>query len=168
MAKFEIAYLKLQKWEGKQVDDPVDPGGRTNAGITQRSWDAWVKENATATPKDVFNLTEGEIKVFYLFSYWKPIRGLDIESQAVANFLFSMAVLQGKRAAVRRMQRVLGVKADGVIGPKTIAAINAFDPVALVRRFADANREFFQTIISRKPALQKFAQGWENRVRDHV
>lgn len=166
MAKFEIAYLKLRKWEGGQVDDPIDPGGRTNAGITQKSWNAWAKENSTVSAKDVFHLTEEEIKAFYLCEYWLPIFGRHIESQPVADFLFSMAVLQGKKAAVRRMQRILGVVADGVMGSKTLAAINAFDSLALVRRYADANREFFASIISRKPSQARFARGWENRIKD--
>ena len=163
MADFEIAYKKLQVWEGGKVDHPKDPGGRTNAGITQRSYDAWTKV-WNKPQKDVWTATPEEIKAFFLTEYWIPCRGKLIASQPLADFLFSMAVLQGKRAAVRRLQILLGVPTDGLMGAKTLAAINSASS-ALLPCYAQACLDFFRKLVERRPDSAVFLRGWESRVR---
>lgn len=160
MASFDIAYPKLRRDEGGKVDLPVDH--RTNAGVTQESYDTFCKMwNKPA--KDVFDMTEDEIMAFYITEYWIPLRGKMIGSQGLADLLFSMAVLQGRKTAVRRLQGLLGVATDGIMGAGTLAAIEAADAKTLIRSYADANRAFYK-LLGEKPRYAAYLAGWLNRV----
>jgi lysozyme family protein len=165
MAEFKIAVNKLLASEGGKVNDPDDPGGKTNFGITQKSLDAfhfqWV---SSALPKDVFNLTREQASDFYFYEYWSPCRGTLLASQPLANLLLSMAVLQGKKTAVRRLQNLLGVAPDGIMGSKTLQAIESADIKSLLPAYAEANKDFFRKLVEKRPASQKFLAGWINRV----
>lgn len=169
MADFTSAVEKLLIWEGGKVNDPADPGGKTNMGITQKSLDAfhfqWV---SSALPKDVFALTRAQASDFYFYEYWFPCRGKLINSQPLADLLLSMAVLQGKKPAVRRLQGLLGLSADGFMGLQTLAALNAANPKALLLTYAEVNRMFFRKLADSRPTSQKFLQGWLNRVQAYV
>lgn len=97
--------------EGGLVDDPRDPGGLTNFGISQRAY-----------PKvDIRGLTKLKAAEIYHADYWLPIRGDELP-EAVAIVLFDMAVNMGKDRAVRLLQRALNIPQDGMLGPRTIAA----------------------------------------------
>ena len=56
--------------------------------------------------------------------------------------------------------------ADGVIGPRTMAAINGANAKDLVAKFSDARADFYQGIVARKPDQARFIKGWLNRVED--
>lgn len=167
MADFEKAFAKLRYWEGGKVSDSQDPGGRTNAGITQRTYDAWVK-GWNKPDKDVWDLGEDEIKAFYLTEFWLPCRGKLIASQPLASLLFSMAVLQGKKPAVRRLQKILGVPQDGIMGTQSLTAIEKASAIALLKVYGQANIDFFRRLVESRPASEKFLNGWEARVRDYL
>lgn len=169
MADSTIAINKLLKWEGGKVDDPVDPGGKTNFGITQKSLDAYLGTFLHSTlPADVFALTREQAIQFYLIEYWAPLRGSQIAHQPLADLLLSMAVLQGRRTAVRRLQALLGLPRDGSVGLATLVAIAKADSALLLKRYADACESFFLVLIERRPALAKFQRGWFARVEDYA
>lgn len=169
MAVFDSALFKLLKWEGGHVNDPQDPGGPTNYGVTQRAWDSMLKKwPNNAMPQSVKDMSEGNAALFYLFEYWSPMGLKAIASQAVADALFSFAVNQGAVTAVGRLQGILGVKIDGHCGPVTIAAINAADPVKLTNDFCLETDKFYRGLAASRPSMGKFLQGWLNRVGDYA
>ena len=169
MAKFEPALAKLLRWEGGYVNDPQDPGGETNFGITQRSLDSFLKTwPDSAYPKSVKDLTRDQAASWYSWNYWAPMKLSSITSQEVASALFSFAVNQGAIHAVGRLQALLGVKADGHCGPVTIAAINAADPVKLTNDFCHETLKFYRGLAAARPSMGKFLAGWENRVGSYI
>lgn len=128
MATFEAAIDYVLANEGGLVNDPADPGGLTNFGISQRTYPG----------VDIRNLTRDEAAAIYKRDYW---RYDDIADQRVATKLFDAHVNMGPVQAIRLLQLSLGtieagpVVADGIIGSYTIEAINAADPGRLIDEF---------------------------------
>lgn len=65
---------------------------------------------------------------------------------------------------VKIPQRILGVTVDGIVGPKTLAAVNARDPEELFNAIKQERREFIDRICVARPANRKFRRGWLNRL----
>jgi lysozyme family protein len=167
MAKFDLSIPKLLKWEGGYVNDPLDPGGETNFGITQKAWAVDRLKWIVAPPESVKDLTKKDAEMFYLFSYWTPLSLRLINSQEVADALFSFAVNQGAGRAVKRMQLILGVTQDGKMGKDAIAAINARDGKELCNQYCQLTAIYFNSLVIKRPRLAKFSRGWNNRVDDY-
>lgn len=123
MDNFDAAVNHVFSEEGGLVDHPLDPGGRTNFGITQRVLDATLVLNWSLPrlPKVVDSLTLNQARDIYRHHYWTPIRGSDLP-RGLGLFLLDTAVNHGCARAVKFLQLALGVTADGWIGARTIAA----------------------------------------------
>lgn len=109
--RFLRAVELVLQHEGGLVDDPRDPGGLTNFGISQRAY----------PDVDIRGLTKMKAAEIYHRDYWLPIRGDELP-EPVAIVLFDMAVNMGVDRAVRLLQRSLRLPQDGLLGPRTIAA----------------------------------------------
>ena len=150
---FDQAFDRLISNEGGYVNDPADPGGETNWGISKRSY----------PHVDIANLTREGAKAIYLRDYWQ--RGqMDQYDPAIAFQVFDMAVNSGIETAVRILQRAAGVAEDGDIGPVTLAAINAKSTTDMLMLFI-AYRLKFWTTLSTWP---RFGRGWANRAADDL
>lgn len=99
-------------WEGGYTNDPNDPGGETNFGISKRSY----------PNEDIKNMTRGHAMQIYFSDFWTPIHG-DSMPEFLAMNVFDEAVNTGVGEAIHLMQKVLGVISDGKIGPQTLAAM---------------------------------------------
>lgn len=167
MAKFEIAIPHTLVWEGGYINHPADPGGETNRGITDRldgKVDGQVDINGDGIGDvDIKNLTESQAKEVYRRRFWDKMQGDKIESQHIANILFDGYVNCGVNG-IKLMQRLLNLKDDGVVGPKTLAAINGADEVTLYENYKDARIDYYLDLAERKPALKVFLKGWLNRI----
>jgi len=125
MANFEEAVKIVLQNEGGFIDNPADPGGATNFGISQRAYPS----------RDIEHMTKMEAIAIYEADYWKFG---EITSQRVATKVFDLAVNMGEYVAVRLLQVSVGVIeagpliADGKLGPQTIAATNAADEEKLM------------------------------------
>jgi lysozyme family protein len=143
--------------EGGWSDDPRDRGGCTNLGVTLPTLSAWRRRECT--PDDLRKLTTDEACALYSARYWGAVQGdklppgLDL---AVAD----MAVNSGVRQAAKTLQRVLGAKSDGHVGPVTLEAARRPGLPALVKAFGEARLAFLQ----RLPAWPTWGKGWTNRV----
>lgn len=113
MTAFERALELVLRHEGGYVNDPHDPGGETKYGISKRAY----------PNEDIRNMTQDRAAQIYRADYWTPIRGNDLP-ESVAPMVFSMAVNMGVRVAIKHLQYCLGVQSDGIIGPKTLAALD--------------------------------------------
>jgi lysozyme family protein len=116
---------------------------------------------------DVWDLSDDMIKSFYLLQNWLPIKGKFIGDQRLADFLFSMSVLEGVSAAVKRLQGILQVTADGIMGTKTLEAIESEDEDSLIRRYGAANLAFYKAIVKHDPTQQRFLAGWTARLNHY-
>ena len=164
MAKFEDAIGIILKHEGGFADHPADPGGATNRGITFRLFKKYaVSLGLNPTLEDLKNLTEPQAKEIYFQEFWQRMRGSDFESQQLANIAFDGFVNMGSRA-LKLLQKEIGVKADGMIGPISLSILNNSNETIVFEGFKDARIDFYKRLVVRKPPLEVFLNGWMNRI----
>jgi lysozyme family protein len=145
--------------EGGYVNDPRDPGGRTNLGVTQRAWEAYW--NRSSSEEEMRKLTPNIVKPFYKSMYWDKIRGDQLPS-GVDYAAYDLAVNSGVGRASKYLQEIAGVVADGVIGPKSLEAIKACNSKELVDSLCDMRLDF----LKRLPTFATFGKGWSRRVAE--
>ena len=142
--------------EGGFVNHKLDPGGITNLGVTKKVWEEWIGH--PATEKDMRELTPAIVAPMYEMRYWRPSyceklpRGLDL-------LVFSMAVNAGAGRSVKLLQDAIGVVADGVIGPNTMAKINEANVETLIDKFSEARTAYYKGL----KLFPVFGKGWLNR-----
>lgn len=167
MANFDKAVKKVLPWEGGYVFHPADPGGETNRGITDKLdgvVDSMVDVDGDGEGDvPIKLLSEKEAKQVYNRKFWKAMKGEKIKSQNVANILFDGFVNMGP-SAIKVLQRRLGIKDDGIVGPVTIAAINAAPARALFYDYKHDRIKYYEILADRKPSMKVFLDGWLNRI----
>lgn len=104
-----------------------------------------------------------EVKMFYKKNFWDRMRLDEITDQHKANEMFVFGVNAGCGRSVRLAQLVVGTVADGLIGPKTIEAINAYDTDEFDREFDSEEIKYYEAIVSNNPEKKIFLNGWKNR-----
>ena len=142
------------------MNDPNDSGGATNKGVTLATYRKYKVESASVD--DLKVITDEDWTTIFKTMYWDKCRADEIASQAVANLLVDWYWMSGP-TAVRRVQRLVGVQTDGIIGPKSIAAIN-IKGEGLAQDIYDDRRCFYEEIVARRPSQRKFLRGWLNRL----
>ena len=157
----------ILKWEGGFVDDPSDLGGATNKGVTISTWkQVGYDKNGDGDidVQDLKLLTEQDVKERVLKPhYWNRWRADEIKNQAIANILVDWVWASGAYG-IKIPQQILGVTIDGIVGPKTIAAVNAYDPKTLFDKIMIERIAFIDRICTSRPANKKFKKGWLNRL----
>lgn len=148
--------------EGGFVDDALDKGGPTNRGVTAATLGAYRNLGRAATRDEVKALTEDEARAIYRARYITG-PGLDALPEWLLPLVVDDAVLSGPRTAITTLQQVIGVVADGEIGPKTVRAIAAKDPTALCRDLVTARVLRFARIVETNPSQLLFLRGWLSR-----
>ncbi|CAB4153221.1 zliS Lysozyme family protein [uncultured Caudovirales phage] len=133
--------------EGLISDNPHDPGGLTKFGISKRAF----------PDLDIANLTREQAMQIYHSEYWMRV-GADRFQPPIAIALFDTAVNMGTETAIRILQRTLGVKSDGILGNKTIAA-SISQQKDLVARFTAERCIAYQGIRN----FDQFGRGWLKR-----
>ncbi len=148
---FTLAVGFVLRHEGGYVNDPADPGGETNMGISRR---AYPDLPIALLPRD-------EVIALYRRDYWLPMRCDALPGQ-VAFLAFDAAVNQGVAGAVRMLQQDLGVEVDGVIGPLTLHAASAHNHDELALRYAARRAVRYATTAN----FERFGPGWMCRLMD--
>jgi len=148
---FDKAFEIIIGHEGGYVNDARDPGGETKYGISKRAYPA----------VDIYNLTLDHAKLIYKRDYWDAV---DAESiPGVARLMvFDCAVNCGLTAAKKILQRAVGAKDDGVIGPKTRAAISATPDIE--QRFAGFWLQYYTDLKN----FDVYGKGWVRRVANDL
>ena len=137
--------------EGGYVNDPADSGGETHFGISKRSY----------PDLDIKSLTIDQAEAIYYDDYWKPCR-CDEMPAALACLVFDTAVNMGATPAKRLLQMTLGVTADGVIGPKTLAACFRQPLSAAIPDFLSYRARRYLRIVT-ESGESRFYRGWLKR-----
>lgn len=155
----------ILQWEGGFVNDPDDLGGATNKGITIDTFTEYKKRKGQKAPTvtDLKNISDAEWRDVFKSLYWDRWRADEIKSQAVANILVDWVWASGSHG-IKRPQRLLGVKADGIVGKQTIAALNAMDAATLFKMIKDDRAKFIDEICKARPKNEKYRKGWMNRI----
>lgn len=161
-SNFKKALPKFLAHEGGFVNHPSDPGGATNMGVTIANYRRYVKRGGTVA--DLKNITREEVGKVFKKHYWDKVRGDDLPSgvdYCVADF----AINSGPSRAAKYLQWAVGVTQDGVIGPKTLAAVNKADPRKVIDFVCDQRLAFMKRIKGGK-LWDVFGTGWSRRVAD--
>ena len=156
----------LLKLEGGYVDHVSDRGGATNMGVTQRVYDQWRLKRGLLT-QPVIEMTRAEAELIYWEEYWVPARCEEIPAE-VRGIHFDLAVNSGVVRAIKTLQACLGVKADGVIGPKTLAALLASPGPLLKAVYVNQRLKWYASIVNRDRSQRVFLLGWVNRLVEFV
>lgn len=119
---FDAAFNLLMRAEGGYCHRPSDPGGCTNHGVTQRAWEAYVGHRVNEHAMK--SLTRDEIRLFYQKLFWDEVSCGELPA-GIGYAIFDFAVNSGPGIAIRCLQTVIGMRADGKMGPDTIAASHA-------------------------------------------
>ena len=155
----QALYWVLQHEQG-YVNHPKDPGGATNRGITQRTYDAFRRDRGEAT-RDVHGIEEGEVRQIYREQYADAV-WFDRLPSGLDYALFDFAVNSGPARAVKALQGIVGVRADGIMGNRTLAAAKARDSGQLITLLCDARQRFVRSLRTYKT----FGRGWERRIAE--
>jgi len=142
--------------EGGFVDNPADPGGATNMGVTLATLSAWLGRPASVA--EVQALSQADAGLIYHAHYWDAVDGDNLPA-GVDLMLFDFGVNAGPGTAARMLQQQLGVAVDGHIGPQTIAAAGSGSRPWLITSLADAQMAFYQAL----PQFGTFGAGWSAR-----
>lgn len=155
----------ILQWEGGFVNDPDDLGGATNKGITIGTFAEYKKRKGQKAPTvaDLKNISDAEWHDVFKSLYWDRWKADEIKSQSVANILVDWVWASGSHG-IKRPQRLLGVKADGIVGKQTIAAVNAMDAATLFKMIKDDRAKFIDEICKARPKNEKYRKGWMNRI----
>ncbi len=156
---FERSFSLLLKHEGGFVNNPRDPGGMTNLGVTKSVYERWVGRSVTEA--EMRALTPDDVAPIYRAEYWDRVRGNDMPI-GVDYAVFDFAVNSGVRRAARTLQQVVGVHDDGTIGPFTIGAAKSIDALELIEDLCNARLRFLRSLGH----WDTFGRGWTNRVNE--
>jgi lysozyme family protein len=156
---YRDAMLIELKFEGGKDDDPVDPGGRTNQGVIQREFSAWLRKNGKPN-RDVFTMTPDERDAIYWENYGAKIMFNDLPP-GLDLVILDGAINSGVSQSIKWVQRALGVTASGVMGNITMQAIyNYPDDDDLVAKILERRMAFLKSLKT----FYHFGGGWTSRV----
>ena len=167
MASIDLYLPKVLRFEGGFVNDPTDRGGATNKGVTIATWRSVGYDKDGDGDVDVADLrllTTTDVRDRVLRPhYWNRWRADQIQNQSVAESLVEWVWGSGKWGVIIP-QRILGVTADGKVGPATIAAVNAHVPATLHAKLVTAKVEFLDALVKAHPEQARFLKGWLSRI----
>ena len=144
-----VGFVLKDQIEGGYVNDPRDPGGETNFGISKRSY----------PHVNIRDLTREDAVAIYKRDYWDACKCEELPPE-IAVAVFDCAVNQGAGIAIRLLQKALRVTSDGIIGPKTMAAARKADAMELVLDFLSWRLRRYANTAN----AITYMRGWSKRV----
>lgn len=145
---FKDAVSIILSHEGGYIRHKDDPGGETNFGISKKAY----------PDLDIKSLTKEKAEEIYYKDYWKPLK-CDLLPFGAALVLFDFGVNAGKSTAIKALQRAVLAKADGVIGPMTLAAVSAHHKNVVIEKLTEERILYYVGL----PGFKTFGKGWVRR-----
>jgi len=160
----------ILKWEGGFINDPLDAGGATNMGVTLKTWQntGYDKNNDGVIDEEDLKLIFRQDLVESVLRphYWDRWQADKIRNQSIAHILVDWLWMSGM-VGIKIPQRILNVKADGIVGEATLAAINNHpSQQALFEQIKLARKKYIEKICRERPANKCFKKGWLKRLED--
>jgi lysozyme family protein len=152
-SEFDSAFEALIGHEGGHVDHPDDPGGETKYGISKRSY----------PEVNIAGLTLDDAKAIYRRDYWDRVRADELPSE-LRFLLFDAAVNAGVAQSIKWLQRAVGARDDGVIGPITLAAIADSNPHQISSNFLGQRLKHMTDLRH----WDQFGRGWARRIASNL
>lgn len=159
--------------EGGYVNHPKDPGGATNKGVIQRTYDGYRRLNGLPL-RSVRHITDEEVREIYRKNYWNA-SGCNIMPAGVDYAVFDYAVNSGPGRSIKDLQRAVNdfyklcptineqIAVDSQVGPATLAAVErcaAIDEVKFIELFCNKRMAFLRSLKT----YSTFGRGWQRRV----
>jgi lysozyme family protein len=171
MSEFAVALPIILAHEGGLVDNPADPGGVTDFGISLRFLQEHgldLNGDGDVDGDDIRGLTHDQAGDIYRHYFWDANDYSRIADQTLATKVFDVCVNSGPHQAHTLVQRALCavgqiVTVDGALGAKSFAAIAAADAAKLTQAICDAQADFYRNLAKQKPQLAQFLSGWLKR-----
>jgi len=165
LSNWDNAFNLMLKSEGGFSDDQRDsgnhlPDGRTGStmlGVTQYNWEAHVGHQVTHD--DMRKLTPADVEPLYKKKYWDAVRADELPS-GIDYMVFDMGVNAGPGRSIKLLQTAAGATPDGALGPITMRAVHAADPVELIEKFSFWKEQFYRGLDD----FPVYGAGWLNRV----
>lgn len=162
-SNFDACLKEILHHEGGFVNNPRDPGGMTNLGVTKEVYEAWI--GYPVSESIMRKLTPQLVTPLYKRNYWNAVRGDDLPI-GIDLCVFDFAVNAGPKRAVRYLQRMIGAEADGSFGPKTLSILSQYigskKEQFAVAYYQDLRRDYYKAL----PAYGSFGRGWDRRVNE--
>jgi lysozyme family protein len=156
---WDDCFAMVIKSEGGFVNNSRDPGGMTNLGVTRSAWEAYL--NRKVTEAEMRALTPETVKPFYKALYWDRIKGDQLPS-GIDYAAYDLAVNSGPSRAAKYLQEIAGTPVDGMIGPKSLEAIQSCDAKEVADAICDMRLDFLKKL----PTFDTFGKGWSRRVAE--
>lgn len=146
-------------------DHPLDRGGATMCDVTLRTYETYCRRKGYPRPTAtrLKAIPYAQWRDILRTMYWDKWLADRIADHRVAVMLVDWLWASGT-AGIKEAQRVLGVKADGIVGPKTLGAVEDSDPTELLRRLHEARVAYCEAIVRRNPTQKRWLRGWLNRI----
>lgn len=175
---FEDAIIITLKHEGGFVDDPDDPGGATNFGISLRfvtgeldgtkigDIEFDLNGDGKVDADDIKNMTREMAVTVYFKVFWDK-RFEELSALLAAKY-FDLSVNMGKGQATKLVQRACmavgsPVDIDGGLGPQTMTALKGANQTCLLAALRSEAAGFYRVLIAKKPVNKKYENGWLKR-----
>ena len=167
MAELNKLVPHVLKWEGLFDGKNIDGMICTMKGVTLATYRQYCKEHNLKRPdcNALKNIPDNHWLAIIKKMFWDKWRADEIKSQSIANLLVDWVWGSGTYG-IKYPQQVLGVAIDGVVGPKTIAAINNYpNQKELFEKLWNRRKKHFED-VAKSPSKKKFLKGWLNRLND--
>ena len=147
------------------ANDPADKGGDTLVGVTIGTYRAYCRRKGRGVPSVsvLSRLSFAEWLDILKTMFWDLWQADRITGQRVAHILVDWVWMSGVYG-ITIPQKLLGVKADGIVGPKTLAAVNSRDPSSLSELLKRERIAYIDRICASRPANRRFRSGWLRRI----
>jgi lysozyme family protein len=164
-SNWKQAFEQMLASEGGFTDDERDPGnklpdgrkGSTMLGVTQFNWEQHIGHQVTHD--QMRKLTPADVEPLYKKKYWDAVRADELPS-GIDYLVFDMGVNAGPGRSIKLLQSAVGVPADGGLGPITMKAVLAADPVELIDKFSAEKEAFYRSLNT----FETYGKGWLNRI----
>jgi len=156
IGNFKECLALVLKSEGGYVNNPSDPGGMTNLGVTKRVWEEYTGHEVDE--KTMRGLTPELVAPLYEQKYWRPCYG-EVLPRGLDYLCFSFGINAGCGRSVKLLQQSLGLVSDGVIGPKVMQKLRESNIADVIKGFSESRREYYKSLKT----FPIFGRGWISR-----
>ena len=170
MAQFQKYFPTLLRFEGGFVDDPSDPGGATNKGITLSTFSRYAKPlfGMQPTLTNLRAMSDAQAAEIYKVEFWDRLLADEIAFQPLAEIVFDFYVNSGSHA-VSTLYQVLNFAGDNhavqhVLTREVVIGLNAHDHASLYTHYKHARSAYYIRLAHEHPVLRRFLRGWLARV----
>lgn len=167
MANFEGFAGKVLRLEGGFVNHPADKGGPTKYGVILSTWKqyGYDKDNdGDIDAEDIRELNEDDARYIAKKVFWDFFQADFILNQSIAEFIVDWGYNSGRVTVSKKLQKLVGVPADGLIGVRSLNAINCAAQSNLFDALKVSRRMFIDSIVESDPSQRDFHAGWINRI----